>query len=284
MKTIKNLKDKLAELADKIQRNKAGVKWQFLRWKRWNRKALAARDKSEATFHMADNLRKEGHIEGADRKVRQAGRQLRRSKKFRELAQAKVGRIKTLKRHILKLDELAEKALAELEAENEKRKVTVHVLDNRVSGGTTKARFRTAALVSSRRAMNGKRSSFYNQGGTWTVDHCLTGEAYSMRSDCSQWGTSVCWTAGLPDPNGTDWTWGWTGTMEDQKNGWHFVSEAEMRKRGWGLVIYGPGDGHHVEAYVGNGGDLTIGHGSAPIDPGVIDLFGDGDYRCLVYK
>ena len=62
-----------------------------------------------------------------------------------------------------------------------------------------------------------------------------------------------------------------------------------MKRNGFGYVIYGTGVGFHVEAFVGPGekdhqgsqfADLTIGHGSAPIDPGVIDLLGDGNYRC----
>ena len=55
-----------------------------------------------------------------------------------------------------------------------------------------------------------------------------------------------------------------------------------MRKKGWGYVVYGGGVGHHVEAYIGPG-DRTAGHGSAPVDFGRINLFGNGDFRCFIY-
>jgi hypothetical protein len=141
----------------------------------------------------------------------------------------------------------------------------------------------------------GKRPTFYSmEGSGFNVTHALlkreqphTGQMPGERSDCSLYGTECCLAAGLPDPNGEHFKAGYTGTALGQHNDWRIVSEAEMRKRGWGIVIYlrWPGDtvGHHWEDYVGEGGDETIGHGSAPIDPGVINLFGNGLYACLIY-
>lgn len=163
-----------------------------------------------------------------------------------------------------------------------KERLVFDVDENRVTGGTQGQRFRGAALLSSKRCLTGKRTNFYSQPGTWSIDRCFTGEPFGYRSDCSQWLTSVCWTAGIPDPNGTAWAWGYTGTLVAGNNGWRQVDEATMRKKGWGFVVYGSGVGFHVEAYVGPG-DRTIGHGSAPIDPGVINLLGDGNYRCFIY-
>ena len=47
-------------------------------------------------------------------------------------------------------------------------------------------------------------------------------------------------------------------------------------------MLSGPNPHHPVELSVGPG-DKTIGHGSAPVDPGVINLFGDGDYIIRSY-
>jgi hypothetical protein len=173
----------------------------------------------------------------------------------------------------------------EVDAEIQKldKKLKFNVEENTVTGGTRKARFRGAALLSSKRCLSGKRVNFYSQPGTWSVNRCFTGEPYGYRSDCSQWLTSVCKAADLPDPNGTDFGWGYTGTLVGGHNGWRQVTEAAMREAGFGFVVYGSGVGFHVEAYVGPG-DKTIGHGSAPIDPGRIDLLGDGNYRCFTLK
>jgi hypothetical protein len=135
------------------------------------------------------------------------------------------------------------------------------------------------------------RPNYYSMtGGGFNCKHGISkgsqkaiGQVPYERSDCSLFVTEVCYAAGLTDPNGTNWTSGFTGSLVGQHNGWRQVSEAEMRKKGWGFVVYGGGDGHHTEFYVGEGGDTTIGHGSAPVDPGVIALFGDSDYRCYVW-
>ena len=274
------LKKKLSRLLDLTVNKKFRIRWQYRRWQYWDRRAdrfhLAALDARAA----ADRQRREGNLENAARQDRKATRRQVKADKARSFARIKVGRIKVLKRHVLKLDRLADKAREEIEKEKAKNRVTVHPAKNQVTGGSPKARFRAAALTSSKRCLTGKRVNFYDQSGSWNVDKVFTGEDYDERSDCSQWLTSVCKAANLPDPNGTNWTGGYTGTQVGGHNGWHQCSESELRAAGFGYVVYGTGTGFHVEAYVGPG-DLTIGHGSAPIDPGVIDLLGDGNYRCF---
>lgn len=139
------------------------------------------------------------------------------------------------------------------------------------------------------------RPNFYSmEDPGFNVKHGLVkggqrhiGQLDGERSDCSLYATEACWASKLPDPNGTEWTGGFTGTLLGQHNGWKIVSEEAMRKKGWGLVVYlrwtGDTTGHHVEDYVGEGGIETIGHGSPPVDPGVIDLFGNGLYSCLIF-
>lgn len=147
---------------------------------------------------------------------------------------------------------------------------------------------------------SGERPTFYSMTGSgYNVTHALlrgsqphTGQMPGERSDCSLFGAETCLASRLPDPNDLEYKAGYTGSALQAalagKNGWTLVSEKEMRAKGWGIVIYlrWPGDtvGHHWENYVGEGGDMTIGHGSAPIDPGVINLFGDGLYACLIWE
>lgn len=289
MTGMRKLKKALGGILDKLVTKRRRVAWQYRRWKVWDAKADRAHEAALDLRARADRKRKEGDHAAAAALDGQAIKRQAKADKYRALARIKVGRIKVLKRHILKLDRLADQLRDEIEDWIRENKVKVNIAANTVTGGTEKQRFRTAALLSSKRCLTGKRVNFYSLTGSWNVDKVFTGEDYGERSDCSQWLTSVCKAAGLPDPNGTNWTGGYTGTQVGEHGGWHRCSEAEMKRNGFGYVIYGTGVGFHVEAFVGPGekdhqgsqfADLTIGHGSAPIDPGVIDLLGDGNYRC----
>lgn len=175
-----------------------------------------------------------------------------------------------------------QRSQAQIEAEMAKLGSTLD--GNQAKGGTASERFHLVALASVANCSAGKRRNFYSQAGSWDVHHEVEpGPSYGERSDCSQYVTGLCWSAGLPDPNGADFTGGYTGTLVQQNNGWRKVSTSEMKRHGWGYVVYGGGTGHHVEGYIGPG-DRTAGHGSPPVDFGVVDLFGDGDYRCYIYK
>lgn len=273
------LRELLADLRERLRANERRLKRAQKRFKNRRKDAYVHHRKGLRCDAKADRLRVEGRRQAAARVEKRAQRFHRRAWKQHQKAQWWLGRIKLLQQRIHRLE------IREDEIEAEIRKasgVKVRVNRNRVTGGTPKSRFRVAALLSAKRCSNGKRRNFYSQPGAWSVDRCFTGEPYGYRSDCSQWLTSVCWTAGLPDPNGTDWYSGWTGTQVGEHNGWRRATETEMRQLGWGYVVYGSGSGYHVEAYVGPG-NRTIGHGSAPIDAGVIDLFGNGDYRCFVF-
>jgi hypothetical protein len=185
-------------------------------------------------------------------------------------AQFWLGRVKVLQQRINGLQTRQES----LEAEAKKAR-RVKLVGNRASGGSKVGRLKAVAFTSAAACSSGKRPNFYSQAGSWDVDHCITGEHYGERSDCSSWFTSVYKSAGLPDPNGENYSGGYTGTL--------VANGKQISKPEPGCaVIYGPGTGHHVEMYTGPG-NRTIGHGSAPVDPGVIDLFGDGDYRFFKY-
>lgn len=176
------------------------------------------------------------------------------------------GRIKTILQRIHKLETRRE----DLEAQVRKLD-QVTIKGNTATGGTPQERLKAVALQSAANCAAGKRANFYSQPGRYTVDKCLTGESSGERSDCSQWFSSVYKSCGLDDPNGQGWGWGYTGTLEQHGKQ---ISTPEIGC----AVLYGsPGRTHHVEEYIGEG--RTIGHGSAPIDAGVVDLFGDGNYR-----
>lgn len=164
---------------------------------------------------------------------------------------------------------------AELEAELKKLH-HVTISGNKATGGTPRERLKAVALRSSLNCSRGIRNNFYSQTGEFDAKHCITGPAYGHRDDCSSWFASVYYSAGLPDPSNENYTAGYTGTLE--ANG----KQVSHPKPG-DAVLYGdPGATHHVEMYVGPG-DKTIGHGSSPVDPGVIDLFGDGNYRFFTF-
>jgi cell wall-associated NlpC family hydrolase len=142
----------------------------------------------------------------------------------------------------------------------------VTVTGNKATGGTPRQRIVAAARMAAKLHATGKRHSFYSQPGKWTVDYGITGEPLGYRSDCSQFVTSMYHAAGLPDPNGTDYTGGYTGTLAEHGK---YISRADLKAGD--LVLYGPAPHHHVELYVGPGDD-TIGHGSPPVDRGTITM------------
>lgn len=190
--------------------------------------------------------------------------------KNHQRAQYWLGRIKVLTQQIHDLEVREDDLRAELQKLS---KVTIK--GDKATGGTRRGRLRAVALASAAACASGKRPNFYSQVGSFDADHCISGPRYGHRDDCSSWFASVYRSAGLADPSGQRYTAGWTGTLVEHGTQ---ISEPEIGC----AVIYGSGSGHHVEMYVGPG-SKTIGHGSAPVDAGVIDLFGDGDYRFFKY-
>lgn len=269
----------LAGIADQLGLNRPLLRRARKRYKKFHERAVRNHEGAEWSEARADELRAADYPEAARWRDKQAARRHHRAHRSSQKAQWWLGRVKVLNQRVHKLETRRDDLRAELERVG--REVTIR--GNTATGGTAGERFRAVALASAAACAANDRANFYSQPGAWDVDHVITGVSRDKRSDCSQWLTAVCKAAGLPDPNGADYTGGYTGTLVSGHNGWRQVSESEMRRRGWGFVIYGPGTAHHVEGYVGPG-NRTIGHGSAPIDPGVIDLFGDGDYRCFTYN
>jgi hypothetical protein len=145
----------------------------------------------------------------------------------------------------------------------------VTITGNTATGGTERDRLVAVALAACKAHAEGRRKSFYSQAGRWTVDYAITGEPNGYRSDCSQWVTSVYKSAGLPDPNGTDYTWGNTRTLGSHGK---LVSSPKPGDLG----LYGSFPFHHVEMVVGLNPLRFAGHGSPPVDqvaPGLPDQY-----------
>lgn len=154
------------------------------------------------------------------------------------------------------------------------------VKGNTVTGtGTDREKIVKACLTATDLYYSGKSQRFYSQAGTWTVERGITGEKPGERSDCSQFATSMFWSAGCEDPNRNNYTGGYTGTLGPRGTK---ISFDELRPGD--LILYGTGTYHHVEVFIGDGNvnhtrkdmpaalrDRTVGHGSPPVDFG--DIF-----------
>ena len=232
----------------------------------------------------AEKAQAETLVVEAGRQDKKAGRLGHVAYKNHVRAQHFLGVIKTHQVAINNIETRQSKLQEEL-----KKLDHVTIKGNQAIGGTPGERWKAVCLASvanCQKGMPSGRRNFYSETGGWDVDHVIhPGEQYDERSDCSSTVTAWAKAAGLPDPNGANYTGGYTGTLLGQHNGWKYCSEEAMVKKGWGIVVYlsFPGDtvGHHTEAYIGPD-PRTAGHGSPPVDFGVINLFGDGLYQCLI--
>jgi hypothetical protein len=246
--------------------------------KQTRKRQLAERNEESArkASTAADRARANGRPRRAARWDKAAAKSRANAQRNRAKARWWIGRIKDLKIKREGREKVRRELKQEL-AKLEAKRIKIDVEANKITGGDAGDRFRAACLLSAKRCASGKRRNFYSQPGSFSVNRCLTGESYGQRSDCSQWITSVCWTAGLDDPNGTNWTAGYTGTMLGGHGKWTECDRATLLSKGWGYVIYGSGSGFHTEAYVGPG-NRTIGHGDAAINAGDLDMFSPRRY------
>lgn len=250
-----------------------------------------AEKQAAAARETADKLREKGHKAKAERKDAKALRLDAKAVRAKNKAIVWRQRAKVYTQRIHDLNVRQDDLVADLAKWEETHGPHIGK-DGKVAGAANpgEAAIFAAKYIAAMCAAN-KRPNYYSMtGGGFNVTHPLRrgsqraiGQVPYERSDCSVFVTEVCWAARLPDPNGATYKGGYTGTLVEEHNGWREVSEAVMRRKGWGFVIYGSGTGHHTEFYVGEGGSMTIGHGSAPVDPGVIDLFGDSSQRCFIY-
>lgn len=287
------IKARLAKILEKLTSNEAQLAKARKRYKACI--ALERKEKAKAAVAQEEADLGRGKIPGGyvspnsgmpEFRERQAARCLHRAHKAHLRSVYWRGKVKQAiqKKHDLGIHEA--KITEELARWRKEHGVATE--GNNVVGGKPGQRWRVALLASVRNCSKGMpqgRRNFYSQSGNWDIDHELVGgPEYGHRSDCSSTVTGWAKACGLPDPNGEDFHGGYTGTLVGQHNGWKECSREYMEKSGKpAYVVYGPGSGHHTEGYLGPG-DRTAGHGSAAVDFGIVDDFGDGDLRCYVLE
>lgn len=250
--------------------------------KKAERQAQAAReaaDKIRYTYQWNDYKRRK-----AERKDRKAGKLDVKAEREKTRAVFWRGRARTIAKRIEKVDDSIDTIKKQI------AKLGPTVDGNHVKGGDEFERWllclNTMALNCSKGLPEGRRN-FYSMSGSWNVDHPIhPGEAYGERSDCSQTQTAAIKACGFPDINGEDFRGGFTGTMQRAAGRWKEVSLNRMLKaRRPAVIVYGSGNGHHTEGWcpsIADDGSFidpmrTVGHGSAPVDPGTVHLFGPGE-------
>lgn len=262
---IGTIREALSKLATALGLNEDLLQRAQRRYFANRKRAFKAHAQQVAAQEAADKLRAKGHVARANRKDKKALRKGAVAYKNHQRAQHFLGVIKMLHERIDGQEKRQQELSADLKALNH-----VTIKGNHAQGGTERERLKKVALKSASNCASGKRPNFYSQSGAYDAEHCITGPAYGHRDDCSSWFASVYYSAGLPDPSGEDFKAGYTGTL-----GAH--GKQVTHPQPGDAVLYGPYPHHHVEMYVGPG-ERTIGHGSAPVDAGTINLFGDGDY------
>jgi hypothetical protein len=220
--------------------------------------------KAKKAQALADKLRRQGHLARAARKDARAQNLARKAAAAHARAQQAVGDVKRLTARVEGLARARDHLKAQLASLKTDRGVKIK--GNAASGGSRRDRLHVVALASAAACAEGHRRNFYSQAGRWDVEHCITGEAYGERSDCSSWFTSVYHSAGLADPNRNGYGGGYTGTLG---TGGKSISRGALKAGD--AVLYGTAPFHHVEMFTGPG-DQTIGHGSPPVDRGVVNL------------
>lgn len=276
------LRAALAQLAEKLGLNQKLLERAQRRYKANRKRAYVAHNQQIKAQKRADeylHYNAKTNVAKGEHFIKAANRHAAVAYKNHLRAQYWLGVIKKLTQRI----EGISTKKADLEA-LVKKLDKVSIVRNHASGGDKHERLKAVALASASACAGSftddggediHRPNFYSQLGSFDADHCITGPAYGHRDDCSSWFASAYRSAGLEDPSGQSFAAGWTGTLVEHGTQ---ISQPEIGC----AVIYGSGSGHHVEMYVGPG-SKTIGHGSAPVDAGTIDLFGDGDFRYFKY-
>ncbi len=276
---MRKLKERLAKAKENLNGHQLRLARARRRYKANRKRAYVAHRKQIKAQEVADKAGRYGPDENqalAAREIQAAYRHSHVAFKNHGRAQYWLGVIKKEARAVHKISQTVEGIEAEA------KKLRPKVVGNKVEGGTPKQRWFLSCLTSVANCSNGKRRNFYSQEGAWDIDHELVGgPEYGERSDCSSTVTGWAKAAGLGDPNGANWTGGFTGTLISESNGWKEVSLEAMRKKGWGFIVYGEGDGHHTEAFTPSQAspDRTSGHGSAPVDFGTVFLFGPSEFQ-----
>lgn len=224
-------------------------------------------------------------LAAAGRKQRRAKRVGDRAKRFRAKANKERARadehkaaIRVYTQRLHKIDTSLEAAKAELA----KLGPRVNFQKQKTTGGAFPQRWIASNVASWQRWTEGIRAGRYSQEGVANIHIPYGPGPRSGRDDCSSYGRSQCLATGADDPSGHGFSpEGFTGDMAEAHGRWQECSKAEMMAAGAGFIIYGSGPGHHTEMYCPTKSEpeRTIGHGSEPVDPGTIHLFGTSEFE-----
>lgn len=256
---------------------------------------------AEAAEETADKLRvlshesltygpKENQARGArlrrkaERKDKKAGKLKLKAAREETRAIFWKGRVRVLAKRI----EGIETDVAKVREEIAALVPTVHLDQQKVTGGSFRERWVVHNLTEVECCSNGRRRNAYSQSGSPDIWHPYgPGPAPGRRDDCSSDTTASALSTGADDPNGLDFSGeGFTGTLAGAHGRWKEVTLDHMIHAGQGYIVYGSGSGHHVERYCPSPTDnmRTVGHGSPPVDFGTVHLFGSGEVeRYFIY-
>jgi hypothetical protein len=296
---LQKLKEKLAALGHSLGVQGALHDRAVRKMKARHAGQVKAEAQAKAARDKADQLRKEAHRyltfgspvfdqAKGERLLRRAKRKGDKAAKFDVKAEREKtrsvfwrGRCRALAKRIAGVEDRLDQIKAQI------AKFGPTVEGNHVKGGDEFERWLLCLNTAARNCAEGKRRNFYSMAGSWNVDHPLVpGEAHGERSDCSQTQTAFIKACGFPDINGEDFHGGFTGTMLRGAGRWKQVSLEHMLKaRRPAVIVYGSGNGHHTEGWcpsIRDDGSFidamrTVGHGSDPVDPGTVHLFGSGE-------
>lgn len=271
-----DLAEKLASVVKKIGLKQAGLAFARSRHAHFHRIATKAYDAFERDTKEATKLRKAKKLKAAHALDKKATRASVRSENAAATAQKWTGHIKDF------VQQIEDLAVTEKRLKERIQAVSgVTIRNNKVTGSDKRKCLQKAALASAAACAAGRRENFYSQLGAYDVSHCITGPPRGHRDDCSSWFASVYFSCGLPDPSKANYGSGYTGSLE--AHGKRVSIEYAMNNAGCAILYGSPGRTHHVEFSIGDGTQHTIGHGSAPVDMGVFNLFGDGNFRCFKF-
>lgn len=268
------IREALAKVAEALGLNERLLARAVRRYKANRKRAYTAHNKQEQAHAKADRLRVEGHLLAAAGEDKRASRCSQRAFKNHNRAQHYLGAIKRYQQRINGLEADHAALVEKLKKAN---KVTVK--GNKVSGGTARGRLRVAIHTAAANCSSGLQRNYYSMSGaTPDHSHTLQGMPYGHRFDCSSFADGIYECCYLPNPSRTSDGSGYTGT-----EGEHGTQVSKSEARTGDLVLYGPFPHHHVEVVDDPDHETTIGHGSAPIDAGIFDLFGDRDFIIRSY-
>jgi len=262
-------KEKITKVAAKSTTVSASLTNAQKRWQHYHDLAIKTYKQSLKAQDRADKLREQGQPEQAAAVDREAMQFEGKSMNAHTKAQEWLSKVKLLKQRDAGLDNT--EAMLHARLEKLRAQKGPKVKGNKVVGGTPEKRLQLCMLSSAARCARGTRPNFYSQVGDFDVQHSQTGPSRDHRDDCSSWFASLYWSCGLPDPNGENFSGGFTGTLGSRGRQ---ISREEARNTPGAAVLFGTAPFHHVEAAIGDGTEHTIGHGSAPVDMGTFDLLG----------